>query len=592
MAAGVLERCLVIGVVGAMFVVQEVWGQGSPPAVIELVAFVGDPAPGIPGATFAVLGTPQIEAEGNVLFRASLVGPGITSANHVAVFYGPPGNLEKVLWAGEQAPDMPEGVVLWNLVYSSEYLSETGWIATAPPLAGPGIVPGVNDRVLLCGPPGDLRKVFQGGDPAPGFEEGVYINGAEAFVGFLSDNATLLATAKVIGGSGRATPDRVFWTGTRDELHVAFRAGVAAPGCEEGVVFLMATSVVHNDAGEIAVGAVLEGPGVLPQNNRGLWLGGPGDLTKIARTGDPVPGLAEGVTWKVVAGGLSRINGVSDTAEAGNVQGPGITEANQRVLFAGDRAGIHLVRQAGDPAPEIGPGVSVWLPGSYQINKRSELLYTVFYTGEGITEDNWSGAYWGPFDAPRLIMRDGDPAPGFSGDVTIRRACGPAYSGALNDVGDIVAPTEIAGPGITAENKVVLWLWHRVLQRWVPLLRSGDELDGRTIYAEDEGEMGYWYCSPTGGSDGQRQSFNDLGMLVTRVEFTDGTHGIYRISPPVFGDGDGDGDADEDDWALLLDCWTGPAGSVTPECVVFDLDLDGDVDLIDQQMFEQLRGSQ
>jgi hypothetical protein len=43
---------------------------------------------------------------------------------------------------------------------------------------------------------------------------------------------------------------------------------------------------------------------------------------------------------------------------------------------------------------------------------------------------------------------------------------------------------------------------------------------------------------------------------------------------------------------LLLDCWTGPAGSVTPECVVFDLDLDGDVDLIDQQMFEQLRGSQ
>jgi hypothetical protein len=100
--------------------------------------------------------------------------------------------------------------------------------------------------------------------------------------------------------------------------------------------------------------------------------------------------------------------------------------------------------------------------------------------------------------------------------------------------------------------------------------------------------MGYWYCHRTGGSDGLPQSFNDLGMLVTRVEFTDGTHGIYRISPPIFGDGDGDGIVDEDDWALLLDCWTGPAGSVTPECVVFDLDLDGDVDLVDQQMFQQL----
>jgi hypothetical protein len=166
-----------------------------------------------------------------------------------------------------------------------------------------------------------------------------------------------------------------------------------------------------------------------------------------------------------------------------------------------------------------------------------------------------------------------------------------AYYGVLNDVGDIVVPTQIAGPGITAENKVVLWLRHRVLQRWVLLLRSGDELDGRTIYAEDEGEMAR-YDYGTGGSDGQGQSFNDLGMLVTRVEFTDGTHGFYRISPPVFGDGDGDGVVDDNDWALLLDCWTGPGGSVRPECAVFDLDLDGDVDLVDQQMFEQLRGSQ
>jgi hypothetical protein len=582
----------VVAVAGAVFLVQEVWGQGSPPAVIERVAFVGDPAPGIPGATFSYLCTPQIDGQGKVLFAGFMVGLGITGSNHLAVFYGSPGNLEKVLWAGEQAPDMPEGVILWNLVYSSEYLSETGWIATAPPLAGPGIVPGVNDRVLLCGPPGDLRKVFQGGDPAPGLEEGVYINGAEPFGGLLSDNGTLLATAQVIGGGGRATPDRVFWTGTRDELNVAFRAGVAAPGCPEGVVFSFATSVVHNDAGEIAVGAVLEGPGVLPQNNRGLWLGGPGDLTKIARTGDPVAGMAEGVTWKVVAGGLSRINGVGETTGQGNVQGPGITEASQYVIFAGDRAGIQVIRQAGDPAPEIGPGVSIWLPGSYQLNKRSELLYTVFYTGEGITEDNWSGAYWGPFDAPRLILRDGDPAPGFSGGVTIRQAWAAASHGALNDVGDIVAPTEIAGPGVTAENKVVLWLWHRVLQRWVPLLRSGDELDGRTIYAEDEGEMAYWYQRRTGGSDGLPQSLNNLGLLVTRVEFADGTHGIYRISPPVFGDGDGDGVVDDNDWALLLDCWTGPGGSVTPECAVFDLDLDGDVDLIDQQMFEQLRGSQ
>jgi len=585
-SAGVSNCCVVVAVAGAVFLVQEVWGQGSPPAVIELVAFAGDPAPGIPGATFSSLCAPQIDAAGNVLVLAFLQGPDITGANNMAVFYGPPGGLEKVLWEGEQAPDMPAGVVMSDLNYTV-FLSETGWIAATLRVAGPGIVAGVNDWVSLCGPPGDFRKVIQAGDRAPGFEEGVYINGAYGLDGYLSDNGTLLATARIIGGGGRYTPDRVYWTGTRDELHVAFRAGTAAPGCPEGVVFLMATSVSHNDLGEIAVGAVLEGPGVTPLNNRGLWLGGPGDLTKITRMGDPVPDMPEGVTWKMTGGGLSTINGVGETAEKGTIQGPGITEANQRVLFAGDRTGIQLVRQTGDPAPEVGSGVTVWFVGNYLINKRSEMLYTVYYTGDGITEDTWGGAYFGPFDGPQLTLRDGAPAPGFPADVTLRKVGGVAYYGVLNDVGDIVVPTQIAGPGITAGNNAVLWLRHRVLGRWVPLLRSGDELDGRTIYAEDEGEMAR-YCHPTGGSDGQGQSFNDLGMLVTRVEFADGTHGIYRISPPVFGDGDGDGVVDENDWALLLDCWTGPAGSVTPECAVFDLDLDGDVDLIDQQMFQQL----
>jgi len=108
------------------------------------------------------------------------------------------------------------------------------------------------------------------------------------------------------------------------------------------------------------------------------------------------------------------------------------------------------------------------------------------------------------------------------------------------------------------------------------------------VYAEDDHDFAIGYFSQTGGADGRRQSLNDEGALAIRVEFTDGTHGIYLISPPVFGDGDGDGVVDDNDWALLLDCWTGPAGSVTPECAVFDLDLDGDVDLVDQQMFQQL----
>ena len=35
------------------------------------------------------------------------------------------------------------------------------------------------------------------------------------------------------------------------------------------------------------------------------------------------------------------------------------------------------------------------------------------------------------------------------------------------------------------------------------------------------------YWNKTGGSDGKLQSFNDAGHLAIRLEFTDGTHGVF-----------------------------------------------------------------
>ena len=159
----------------------------------------------------------------------------------------------------------------------------------------------------------------------------------------------------------------------------------------------------------------------------------------------------------------------------------------------------------------------------------------------------------------------------------------------MNDTGDVVAPSMIAGPGVTDDNNAVLWLRHRVLDRWVPLLRSGTtQIDGRTVYAEDAGDLSETYYWQTGGADGDPQSLNDAGTLVASLEFTDGTNGVYLISPPIFGDADQDGDLDFVDWALMPDCWTGPDEAAAPDCAIFDLDADGDIDLVDQQMLQAL----
>ena len=138
--------------------------------------------------------------------------------------------------------------------------------------------------------------------------------------------------------------------------------------------------------------------------------------------------------------------------------------------------------------------------------------------------------YFGPYEDPRLTLRDGDPAPHFPAGVTLGLVGGMSTSSAMNDVGDIVGPTEITGPDIVPGNNIVLWLRCGAIGEWIPLLRTGDVINGRVVYAEDAGAMGRSYENKTGGSDGQPQSFNDDRQLAIRLEFTDGSHGVFLIS--------------------------------------------------------------
>ena len=47
------------------------------------------------------------------------------------------------------------------------------------------------------------------------------------------------------------------------------------------------------------------------------------------------------------------------------------------------------------------------------------------------------------------------------------------------------------------------------------------------------------------------------------------------------GDGDRDGDTDLFDYGMFVGCMTGPGGGVPPECIVFDMNADGAVNLLD-----------
>ena len=101
----------------------------------------------------------------------------------------------------------------------------------------------------------------------------------------------------------------------------------------------------------------------------------------------------------------------------------------------------------------------------------------------------------------------------------------------MNDVGDVITPTELTGPGITSQNKIVLWRRDAVLQRWYPLLQGGQSFDGHTVLLPSAPSLGSLYWQLTGGSDGFGLGFNDAGQLAMKIKFTDGLHGVYVLRP-------------------------------------------------------------
>ena len=569
-------------------------GQVYRPEVpIAQVAHQGDPVPGVFGATFTGFAPPQIDAAGNVLLRASMAGPGIDDTNDVAIWFGQPGAIQMVARDGDRAPDMPQGVIYADVAFWA-VVSETGWIAFTAYVSGPGITEGVNDAVIFCGPPGDFQKALQTSDPAPGFWPGVevFASDSELLGAGLTDNGTLFIGGGAIGPDLPADGTRAYWMGSRDNLVLMAWEGmpvVGCPECDPDVTLDWEDRASMNDAGQMAFCGGMSGPGIYPINDTGRWLGSPGDWEMIHREGQPAPEFGAGVTLRSATGALYALNRHGDKVNGIRLQGPGITSDNDWVLVAGQPEPMDVVIREGDGVPEAGEDVYVKFVGGSFINDLHHILYCLYLDGPSIDESNEHAIYYGPYNDPRMILRDGDAAPYFpSGTILDCVAWVEGYV-AMNDVGDFAAMTQIQTTPPGSEPETVVWMWHGLTRQYVPVLEVGTDLFGRTVTTDMFGSLGdYWTLS--GGGDGLPQSFNDARQLAVELDFTEGTRGVYRIGPPLLGDTDGDGVVTVAEFATFAECMTEPGGDYAHGCAALDFDLDSDIDLADFRVLQALLG--
>jgi hypothetical protein len=467
---------------------QGIWSEGA--GSLNLVAANGQQALGLPdGETYNSFPNPSIviNEAGITAFKATT---SLRSSRFNAGFWSiGPGNSQLIAISGQQAIGLPDGVFyLMDRDDASLVLNDAGQTAFVTYIYGSGM----DDvgEALWAERNGSLELVARSGSHAPGTPDGVnflllFPRGRRAL-----NNSGQVAFLAALTDSGTGS-DFGLWSEGSGSLALVARTGSQAPGMPDGVVFSGRfsagfTSPAFNNAGRMAFVGRVTGAGIDFTNDTGIWSDVAGSLALIVRSGDPAPGMPDGVKF----GSLHSL-----------LTGPALNDAGQLAFFAS-------------------------------------------LAGVGVDSTNdlslWSGAP----GSLALVARRGDHAPGTEDGVVFRlsSAIPPLV---LNATGQTAFVARLEGSGISDSNDQGIWATDRsgVLQL---IAREGDLLevapgDFRTIAgafgslrfntADGNGNSDH----STGNADGRPSAFNNLGQLAFYASFTDGSSGIFvsnRVAVP------------------------------------------------------------
>lgn len=496
--------------------------------LFEKIAVTGEAPPGTSGdVRFGEFSRPKINASGQVLIWSALTGADVTSDNNTGLWTGGPGTLAKFSREGELVPgrtDLRYGHVsaypyraedrifindAGNVVFAGEarFLEGGQWNSYGAfwaPDANGRTTPLVREDDPTVGLPGYLYSSsmypFIDDSGWYGFWQLPFPVGATGSADsamWYGRDGTLAFTELGINGP---PPGHPVWRVERGRLNangwIVYRRSIAARD----------EIAVHTPNGTIAT-LFMEGwtllnglPGDRPYSQEPDLNPDINDRGQVVFCGE----------WKNY-GSKIKYEGIWRSTPANTIPGDPWNGSEPEV-----------VAYEGMAAPGMGAGV-VFDDLAYRarINNEGEIAFAAKLAGPGITVDN-DMSYWiGQPGSAELVLREGDPAPGLGGSITIS-----GLSWIYPDIdsrGQTVFTTGLIGPGITSDNAGCLWLRDgdgqlQLIAREGMLLSvaAGDEriVDKIDFYAYYLDQM------------------NDNNQLAIRFEFTDGSSGVFLVTVP------------------------------------------------------------
>lgn len=496
----------------------------------------GQTAPGTGGGVFsnnlATFGVPRVNAAGHIAFSANLAQSGsVTSANDFGIWAGPISSLAIATREGDLAAGA--GSAVYGAGQNLLVLGGGGHIAARNNLTGPGVVTSgttANSVAIWSGIAGSLGLLARENAPAPGLGSAVFGVGAFTSASMVvnqTGQSAFFANLRTAVGGVTAANDRTLWSGTPGSIALVAREGDSAPGTAGAGFSTLSTTLAMNTAGSMVFAAALTGGDTISGvNSSGLWVGPAGGLSLVVRQGDAAPG-----TGGAVFGSANEptINSSGRVMFRAGLSGGGVSAANDAGLWSGVPGSLALIARKGDAAPGVSGGVFTGVGIGARLYSGPDRVVFRGLANDGGASD-LVGLWHGTPGSIAKIAVTGDTVPGVVG-----ASFDSTFSGiSANAMGQVAFTALFTGAGIDSTNNLGLFTADSSGGLDL-LLRTGDLFDAnadagitdlRTI-------SGIELAGGAALTDGAAAAFNDDGLLVFRLNFTNGTQAIVTASIPI-----------------------------------------------------------
>jgi hypothetical protein len=478
----------------------------------QLVAKFGDQAPDTPsGVSYGAFSPPLLNNAGQISYSAELFGNGVTEDNRQAIFAGLVEAPRLIARRSEQAPGVATGVTYSR--FDELVGDRVGAIAYNAEFVGGGVTSTNNEAIYVTSIASSNPQVaVRSGDTAPGTPAGV------TFAGFRQLRLNNVGHVSFVANLNGGITEGLFFA-TPAGAQIIARTGAVAPGTGGShtySTFLGATGL--NASSQVAFRARLGGSGLTSSNDTAIFAGDATNPQLVARAGSQAHGVAAGVNYSSFL--FQQDPDLDDSgimAFRAAINGPGVTAANNSVIYMGTPSSPQLVLRTGTQAPGLPAGVNFSVFGVPELNSAGQIALAADLTGPGVTLNNEAAIFAGSPSSLSLIAREGIQVPGASAGVQFASFGFPA----LNDIGQGAFSAVLRGTGVATANDNALFAFDPTLGT-VLIAREGDlfNVNGelRTIQS-------------VGFLENER-GLNDLGQLAFGLSFTDGTNAIFVASIP------------------------------------------------------------